>query len=169
MTMSVLRAGVVAALVLVGSFFLLVGTVGLLRLPDVYNRMHATSKATTLGASSIFLAGFVFFLPGGAALISLVGIVFLFLTAPTGAHLISRSAQKMGVPLALGATWPEEAPGGEVDVDVGGEGDGDADDVGDEDNGEGDDGGGDDESDDEYGDDESDDGAGGGESGIESR
>ena len=151
MTMSVLRAGVVAALVLVGSFFLLVGTIGLLRLPDVYNRMHATSKATTLGASSIFLAGFVFFLPGGAALISLVGIVFLFLTAPTGAHLISRSAQKMGVPLALGATWPEEAPGGEVDVDVGDDESGDAENDGDDESGDaendGDDGsdGGDDE------------------------
>ena len=164
MTMSVLRAGVVAALVLVGSFFLLVGTVGLLRLPDVYNRMHATSKATTLGASSIFLAGFVFFLPGGAALISLVGIVFLFLTAPTGAHLISRSAQKMGVPLALGATWPEAAPGGELDVDVGGDGGRDADgdnDGGDEGGDEGDDDGGD-EGGDDGGDEGGDDGGRGG-------
>jgi multicomponent Na+:H+ antiporter subunit G len=106
MTMSALQAGVVALFVIVGSFFLLVGTVGLLRLPDVYNRMHATSKATTLGAASILLAGFVFFVPQGAALTSLVGIVFLFLTAPTGAHMISRSAQKMGVPLAMDATWP---------------------------------------------------------------
>ncbi|WP_276300885.1 monovalent cation/H(+) antiporter subunit G [Halorussus lipolyticus] len=100
---------VVAALVVVGSFFLLVGTVGLLRLPDVYNRMHATSKATTLGASSLLLAGFVYYGPQGAGLTSLVGIVFLFLTAPTGAHLISRSAQKMGVPLfGKEAKWPGE-------------------------------------------------------------
>jgi multicomponent Na+:H+ antiporter subunit G len=110
MTMSTLQAAVVAAFIVIGSFFLLVGTVGLLRLPDVYNRMHATSKATTLGAASIFLAGFAFFVPDGAALTSLVGIVFLFLTTPTGAHMISRSAQKMGVPLAMDATWPGGEP-----------------------------------------------------------
>jgi len=107
--MSPIRQLVVAALVAVGAFFLLVGTVGLLRYPDVYNRMHATTKATTLGASSILLAGFVYYGPQGAGLTSLVGIVFLFLTAPTGAHMISRSAQKMGVPFfGDAATWPEE-------------------------------------------------------------
>ncbi|WP_232687553.1 monovalent cation/H(+) antiporter subunit G [Halobacterium zhouii] len=97
-----------AGLVVVGSFFLLVGTVGLLRLPDVYNRMHATSKATTLGAASMFLAGYVRFGPGNMGLPSLVGIVFLFLTAPTGAHMISRSAHKMGIDFYGSATWPAE-------------------------------------------------------------
>jgi len=101
-----MRAAVATALVVVGTFFLVVGTVGLLRFPDVYNRMHATSKATTLGAASLFLAGFVTFVDA-QGLTSLVGIVFLFLTAPTGAHMISRAAQKMGVPFAAGATWPE--------------------------------------------------------------
>ena len=95
-----------AALVVVGSFFLLVGTVGLLRLPDVYNRMHATSKATTLGAASMFLAGYVRFGPDNMGLPSLVGIVFLFLTAPTGAHMISRSAHKMGIDFYGSADWP---------------------------------------------------------------
>ena len=104
-----LPAVVATALVVVGSFFLTVGTVGLLRLPDVYNRMHATSKATTLGAASMFLAGFVVFGPGGAGLTSLVGILFLFLTAPTGAHLISQAAHRMGVPFhGEAAAWPEE-------------------------------------------------------------
>ena len=54
-----LRAVLVILLLTVGSFFLVVGTVGLLRLPSVYNRMHATSKATTLGTGLIGLAGFV--------------------------------------------------------------------------------------------------------------
>ncbi|MFB6125647.1 MAG: monovalent cation/H(+) antiporter subunit G [Halanaeroarchaeum sp.] len=97
---------VVAALLVVGSFFLTVGTIGLLRLPDVYNRMHATTKATTLGAASIFLAGTVYFGPAGRGLTSLIGIAFLFLTAPTGAHMISRSAQKMGVDFEGAAFWP---------------------------------------------------------------
>jgi multicomponent Na+:H+ antiporter subunit G len=102
-----LRGAVVAGLVVVGSFFLFVGTVGLLRLPNVYNRLHATSKAATLGAASIFLGGFVYYGPQGAGLVSLVGIVFLFLTAPTGGHMISRAAGKMGVPFETGVDWPD--------------------------------------------------------------
>ncbi len=85
-------------LVTIGCFFLTVGTIGLIRLPDVYNRLHATTKSTTLGAASIFLAGAVHFGPFGPDIPSLVGIVFLFITAPTGAHMISRSARKMDVP-----------------------------------------------------------------------
>ncbi|MFB6117544.1 monovalent cation/H(+) antiporter subunit G [Halosegnis sp.] len=104
--MTDLRALLTVAFIAVGAFFLLVGTVGLLRLPDVYNRMHATSKATTLGAASILLGGFVHFGPQGAGLVSLVAVVFLFVTAPTGSHMISRSAQRMGVDFAAGARWP---------------------------------------------------------------
>jgi multicomponent Na+:H+ antiporter subunit G len=110
-----LHAVVTTALVAVGIFFLTVGTVGLLRLPNVYNRMHATSKATTLGAASIFLAAAVHFGPEDAGLVSLVGIVFLFLTAPTGAHMISRAAQRMGVEFAAGVAWPR--PTGEATDD----------------------------------------------------
>lgn len=102
-----LRIALVVGFVLVGSFFLLVGTIGLLRLPNVYNRMHATTKATTLGASSMFLAATIHFGPGGAGLTSLVAIAFLFATAPTGAHVISRAAHKMGVQFLDGA-WPDE-------------------------------------------------------------
>ncbi|WP_135662818.1 monovalent cation/H(+) antiporter subunit G [Halorhabdus rudnickae] len=104
-----LHAGVVGGLIVLGVFFLLIGTFGLIRLPDVYNRMHATSKATTLGAASLFLASFAYFGPQGAGLTSLVGILFLFLTAPTGAHMISRAAQKMGVPFFGDASWPKTA------------------------------------------------------------
>lgn len=96
----------VAGLVVIGTFFLAVGTFGLLRLPNVYNRMQATSKPPTLGVTSLFLAGFVQFGPGNAGLTSLVGILFLFLTVPTGAHMISRAAQKSGVPFLEGVTWP---------------------------------------------------------------
>ncbi|MFB6103895.1 MAG: monovalent cation/H(+) antiporter subunit G [Halobacteriaceae archaeon] len=105
-----ISAAIVVALVTVGSFFLTVGTIGLVRFPDVYNRLHATSKATTLGAASMFLAGFVYYGPLGAGLTSLIGIVFLFLTAPTGAHMISRSAQRMGVEFFGPGGWPEEPP-----------------------------------------------------------
>ncbi|MEF8757024.1 MAG: monovalent cation/H(+) antiporter subunit G [Halobacteriales archaeon] len=106
MTANVLQAAVVTALIVVGSFFLAVGTIGLLRLPNVYNRLHATSKSATLGAASIFLAGFIYFGGEGAGLVSLVGIVFLFLTAPTGAHMISRAARRMGVDFLPDVYWP---------------------------------------------------------------
>lgn len=101
-----LKAALVFVLLAVGTLFLIVGTVGLLRLPNVYNRMHATSKATTLGAASIGLAGWVFYGPGGDGLMALVTVLFLFLTAPTGAHMISRAAERMGVDFEPGVSWP---------------------------------------------------------------
>ena len=106
--LAALQQWVTVGLVAAGCFFLTVGTVGLIRLPNVYNRMHATSKPTTLGTASIFLAGFVHFGPGGAGLPSLIGIVFLFLTVPTGAHMIARSAQRIGTPFLGSVTWPTE-------------------------------------------------------------
>ena len=102
-----IRTAVVIALIVVGCFFLTVGTVGLLRLPNVYNRMHATSKPTTLGTAAIFLAGFVHFGPGDEGLTSLIGIAFLFLTVPTGAHMIARSAERIGIPFLGSVTWPD--------------------------------------------------------------
>ena len=100
------RAALVVVLIAVGCFFLTVGTIGLLRFPNVYNRMHATSKPTTLGTAAIFLAGFVYFGPGSEGLTSLVGILFLLLTVPTGAHMIARSAERVGVPFLGSVTWP---------------------------------------------------------------
>jgi len=97
----------IAGLVTIGSFFLTVGTLGLLKLPDVYNRMHATTKATTLGTSSMLLAAFTYF-GAGSGFTALIGIAFLFTTAPTGAHLISRAAHKVDVEFAGNVEWPED-------------------------------------------------------------
>ncbi|EMA00268.1 monovalent cation/H(+) antiporter subunit G [Haloferax denitrificans] len=110
------RAALVILLTVVGSFFLVVGTIGLLRFPNVYNRMHATSKATTLGAASIALAATVYYLPHGDGLMALVTVLFLFLTAPTGAHMISQAAQRMGVPFLDGVTWPKQVASGDADT-----------------------------------------------------
>jgi multicomponent Na+:H+ antiporter subunit G len=117
-TVGPVRGALVVLLVAVGVAFLIVGTVGLLRLPDVYNRMHATSKATTLGAASIALATFVFYGPGGTGLSALVTVLFLFLTAPTGAHVISQAAHRLGVDFYGGVEWPG-AGGGERADEVG--------------------------------------------------
>lgn len=75
-----------------GLFFFFVGTIGLIRLPDAINRLHATTKADTLGAGFILLG---FILRTGFTLLSIklvLIIVFIWLTNPTGAHLIGKIA-----------------------------------------------------------------------------
>ncbi|GIP16258.1 Na+/H+ antiporter subunit G [Paenibacillus montaniterrae] len=93
---------IVAILVLFGTAMSLLSSFGLLRLPDVYNRAHATTKAATLGILAILLGAFIyfFFSHGVSSIRLLLGIVFVFLTAPVAGHLIIRSAHRYGSPLA---------------------------------------------------------------------
>ena len=81
---------------LVGAFFMLVSSVGLLRLPDVYCRMHAATKATTFGMGGILMATALAFESAAVATQAFLAIFFLFLTAPVAAHLISRAAYRKG-------------------------------------------------------------------------
>jgi multicomponent Na+:H+ antiporter subunit G len=80
-----------------GSVFVLLAAVGLVRMPDVYLRMSASTKAATLGMGLLLTAAAFHF--GDAAVSSrVVAIVFfIFITAPIGAHLIGRAAYKSGV------------------------------------------------------------------------
>jgi len=87
-------------LIVLGTFFVAIGSVGLIRFPDVLCRMHATTKTTTLGACSILLAVVVEHGYSAVSLKSLLAIWFLLLTAPAGAHMIARAAYRAGVPLA---------------------------------------------------------------------
>jgi multicomponent Na+:H+ antiporter subunit G len=82
-----------------GTFFMLVAGIGVLRMPDLYLRMSATTKAATLGAGCILLAAAAHFQTLGV--ISRVGaiVVFLLITAPIAAHLLGRAAYFDGVPL----------------------------------------------------------------------
>jgi len=82
---------IVDILLLLGLFFLSVGTLGLLKLSNTLERMHATSEATTLGVGFTVLAGALEFYPNGAYLSAVLALFFLFLTAPTGAHMIARA------------------------------------------------------------------------------
>ena len=77
--------------ILGGLFFFLVGTVGLIRLPDAFTRMHATTKADTLGAGLILLG---LILISGFSLTSLkllIILVFIWITNPTSAHIIAKA------------------------------------------------------------------------------
>jgi len=90
----------------IGVFFNLLGSLGLIRFPDVYTRLHAGTKCTTFG--SIFLIGAVILLgiyqwitssSNGSVLAihSAVALVAILLTNPTGAHAIARAAHRSGV------------------------------------------------------------------------
>ncbi len=87
-------------LIVIGTFFLAVGSIGLIRFPDVLCRMQATTKTTTLGACTIFLAAALKFGYSPIALKSILALWFLLLTAPAGAHMIARAAYRGRVPLA---------------------------------------------------------------------
>lgn len=90
---------IMAGLVVLGGFFCFVAGLGVLRLPDVLIRMHASTKAGTLGAGLILAAVAVYF--GDAATITraIAAILFLLLTAPVAAHMIGRAAFRDGTPL----------------------------------------------------------------------
>lgn len=85
--------------VVVGLLFTVVTVIGVLRLPDVYTRAHAASKSATLGVLSILLGVFFYFwlIEGHFSVKVLLGIVFLFVTAPIGGHVMSRAAYISGV------------------------------------------------------------------------
>jgi multicomponent Na+:H+ antiporter subunit G len=87
--------------ILVGSLFCLIATIGVIRLPDVYTRNHAASKAATLGVMSILLGTFLYFyaLEGHFNSRLILGIIFLFMTSPISGHLINRAAYNSGVAL----------------------------------------------------------------------
>ena len=75
-----------------GAFFILVSAIGLLRFPDLYTRMHATTKATSFGLLLLILGTAIFFNTGMVWLKSLLVIIFIYLTAPLASHSIAQSA-----------------------------------------------------------------------------
>jgi len=90
--MMILRDVLTLLLVGGGLFFMLLAALGLLRMPDLFTRMHAATKSATLGISGIALAALVYF--GDFAVTTRVGLIilFFFFTAPVGAHALARAA-----------------------------------------------------------------------------
>jgi multicomponent Na+:H+ antiporter subunit G len=75
-----------------GLFFYAVGVIGLIRMPDVFTRMHATTKCDTMGAGMIFIALIIWQGMSFISLNILVILIFIWLTNPTAAHYIAKSA-----------------------------------------------------------------------------
>ncbi|MDX9699629.1 MAG: Na+/H+ antiporter subunit G [Rhodocyclaceae bacterium] len=84
---------IIALLIVLGAIFAFVGSLGLLKLPDLMTRLHAPTKATTLGLGGALAASMLYFLWGeGTLSIHEVLIsVFLFITAPVTAHFIAKA------------------------------------------------------------------------------
>ena len=88
-----------SALLVIGAAFALLAGAGVVRMPDLFTRMQAATKASTLGIGSIVLAVAIHFGELGITTRALTVIIFVFLTAPVAAHMIARAAYFVGVPL----------------------------------------------------------------------
>ncbi|MFF2019499.1 Na+/H+ antiporter subunit G [Paenibacillus sp. NPDC058177] len=102
MSLSVSGEIIGAVLILIGAIFSLISAIGNVRLPDVYTRSHAASKSSTLGVLCALVGTLLYFLisDGFFSIRLILGIFFVFLTAPVAAHVICRAAYRSQVPLA---------------------------------------------------------------------
>lgn len=97
--MSYPTATAVAVLIVAGALFALVAALGLIRLPDLYTRMHAASKAGTVGSGLLLIAAGIASGELSVFVRASAGFVFFLLTAPVAAHLLARAAHKTGLRL----------------------------------------------------------------------
>lgn len=84
---------------LVGASFMLIAALGVLRFPDLFMRLHASTKSATLGVGCLMVAASLEFQTLTVVTRAVAVVVFLFLTAPVGAHVLGRAAYFARVPL----------------------------------------------------------------------
>ncbi|UNK21323.1 monovalent cation/H(+) antiporter subunit G [Paenibacillus sp. N3/727] len=98
--------------VLIGALISAVSAFGLIRLPDVYLRSHAATKSSTLGVLLILTGAFLYFMfyVDHVSAKLLLGIIFVFITAPVAGHLNGRAAYRSGVPLWNQSTHDDLGP-----------------------------------------------------------
>jgi multicomponent Na+:H+ antiporter subunit G len=86
---------------MIGTFFIALSALGMLRLPDVYSRLHSITKASTLGMAGVLAASAVHFAARGDVPVGeLLTMWFVMLTNPVGGHMMARSAYLTGVRLS---------------------------------------------------------------------
>ncbi|TVR75055.1 MAG: monovalent cation/H(+) antiporter subunit G [Sphaerobacteraceae bacterium] len=98
---------IIVILMATGAALMLLAGIGILRMPDLFTRMHVATKSATLGVGCVLTAVAIFFGDVGVFTRALLVILFFFLTAPVGAHLIGRAGYIVGVPLWEGTKWDE--------------------------------------------------------------
>ena len=82
-----------------GAIFVFIAALGIVRLPDLFTRMQAATKAATMGVGCVIVAVAVHFGSAGVSARAALIVVFGFMTAPVAAHMIGRAAYFIGVPL----------------------------------------------------------------------
>jgi multicomponent Na+:H+ antiporter subunit G len=97
----------IIVLMAIGGALMLLAGVGILRMPDLFTRMHVATKSATLGVGCVLTAVAIYFGDLGVFTRALLVILFFFLTAPVGAHLIGRAGYIVGAPLWEGTKWDE--------------------------------------------------------------
>lgn len=99
-------------LVLFGSIISVISAFGLIKLPDVYTRSHAATKSSTLAVLACLLGAFIYFWShdGYVSIRLILGIIFVFITAPVAGHLVCRAAYRSRVPLAQNSGEDELKP-----------------------------------------------------------
>jgi multicomponent Na+:H+ antiporter subunit G len=85
---------------LIGSLFILIAAIGIFRMPDLLMRMHAATKAGTLGSGLILIGVIFHFNKWNVTIEGFLTIIFIFITAPIASHLLARAAYFRGVTLA---------------------------------------------------------------------
>ena len=109
--MTALTEWIAAGVIVIASFFLLVGAIGLARLPDFYMRLHAPTKASTLGVGGVLVASMLVAAgQGRPGIAELLITLFVFVTAPVSANLMAQAALHLRLPstaLPPGAAVPE--------------------------------------------------------------
>ena len=95
-----------AFLILIGSVMAVISAIGILRLPDVYTRSHAATKSSTLAVLLSLTGTFIYFWASEnfISVRLLLGILFVFLTAPVAGHLITRAAYRSRVKMSDSST-----------------------------------------------------------------
>lgn len=97
--MTVLLEWAAAAVIVIASLFLLVGAIGLARLPDFYMRLHAPTKASTLGVGGVLIASMLVAAgQGRPGIAELLITLFVFVTAPVSANLLAQAGLHLRVP-----------------------------------------------------------------------
>ena len=90
-------------LLIIGAAFTLVATIGLIRLPDIYSRMHSASKVGTVGSGAMLIALAVHSDDLATVMRALAGVAFFLLTAPVAAHLLAKASYSAGYRLWEGS------------------------------------------------------------------
>lgn len=87
---------IVSTLLCLGTLFILIASLGIVRMPDLYTRMHAATKAGTVGVASLLLAVAIV-IPNATVISRTLGtMLFIFLTAPVATHLLAKTMRQIG-------------------------------------------------------------------------